>query len=228
MAKTTDTEKLAREAREAVQQWRLELADMLTRDDVPLSDVFTRCAAALDGAPAAPLDMVIRCPHCGTQHIDKAEPESGWDNPPHTSHLCHNCGAIWRDASVPTNGVASVPPGKHDRPPAKAPPAPDTAGLIERATTIAERLERAASSPNSNKPLLADHFREDAKTIRDLLAALRTAAPSPTPPDTTELVETAKKILAELDAPVSVMGGLIVALDTPALRRVLEYVAALK
>jgi hypothetical protein len=56
----------------------------------------------------APLDMVLHCPSCGAQHVDAADPETGWANPPHRSHLCHACGVIWRPADVPTNGVAAV------------------------------------------------------------------------------------------------------------------------
>lgn len=65
-------------------------------------------------APAepAPIDVVLFCPVCKEQHIDAAEvlKHSGeigpaWTNPPHKSHLCHHCGAIWRPADVPTNGV---------------------------------------------------------------------------------------------------------------------------
>jgi len=53
-----------------------------------------------------PIDMVIFCPGCGTQHID--EPSDTWDNPPHRSHLCHACGYVWRPADVCTNGVAVI------------------------------------------------------------------------------------------------------------------------
>lgn len=55
-----------------------------------------------------PIPMVLHCPECGIQHVDKAEPEKGWDNPPHRSHLCHGCGCIWRPADVPTDGVAAI------------------------------------------------------------------------------------------------------------------------
>ena len=81
------------------------------------------------------IDMVLHCPKCGMQHIDKdnyeelrieaAElgvdregerelerwiEEREWSNPPHRSHLCQNrkCGHIWRPADVPTNGVAAI------------------------------------------------------------------------------------------------------------------------
>lgn len=86
-------------------------------------------------AKETPIDMVLYCPACGTQHIDKdncdeirimaAElgidregdraysdwlEENEWTNPPHRSHLCHNpkCKTIWRPADVPTNGVATI------------------------------------------------------------------------------------------------------------------------
>lgn len=66
----------------------------------------------------APIDMVLHCPACGAQHIDAADeidpyptPEKDaawWGNPPHRSHLCHDCGHVWRPADVATNGVAAV------------------------------------------------------------------------------------------------------------------------
>ncbi len=55
-----------------------------------------------------PIDVMLFCPKCGRQHIDAPEPETGWTNPPHKSHLCHGCGTIWRPADVPTNGVAAI------------------------------------------------------------------------------------------------------------------------
>lgn len=77
-----------------------------------------------------PIDLVLYCPCCGFQHIDKPvyEIRGGelcidWDNPPHKSHLCEKCGHIWRPADVHTNGVLAVKTkGKNDsiivRPPA--------------------------------------------------------------------------------------------------------------
>lgn len=82
-----------------------------------------RLRAALATQPAQaqqsePIPMVLYCPNCGMQHIDKAEmpdpyPAFGvddepWLNPPHRSHLCHGCGKIWRPADVATVGVASI------------------------------------------------------------------------------------------------------------------------
>lgn len=69
--------------------------------------------------PLKPIDMVLYCPQCGVQHIDKPDrapfmfdqmkdcPDL-WINPPHRSHLCAGCGYIWRPADVPTNGVKSI------------------------------------------------------------------------------------------------------------------------
>lgn len=80
----------------------------------------------------APIDMVLHCPACGLQHIDKDNSDDlrieaaergfvhgsrdwedwiekrEWSNPPHRSHLCSGCGHVWRPADVPTNGVAAV------------------------------------------------------------------------------------------------------------------------
>ncbi len=73
----------------------------------------------------APINMVLHCPACSMQHIDKpagqfypgftAEESVAqnkafglWDNPPHRTHLCHGCGHKWRPADVATNGVEAV------------------------------------------------------------------------------------------------------------------------
>lgn len=67
-----------------------------------------------------PIDMILHCPACLEQHIDEPEPRSvtlnrvrdshspAWTNPPHRSHLCHNCGFIWRPSDRATNGVAEI------------------------------------------------------------------------------------------------------------------------
>lgn len=57
-----------------------------------------------------PVPMLLWCPApgCGAQHIDAPEPETGWTNPPHRSHTCHACGAIWRPADFTTTGVAAI------------------------------------------------------------------------------------------------------------------------
>lgn len=70
-----------------------------------------------------PIPMILYCPNCGQQHVDKPAPHekdcsvsrgssicscSRWANPPHRSHLCAYCGIIWRPADVPTTGVQSI------------------------------------------------------------------------------------------------------------------------
>ncbi|WP_439586947.1 hypothetical protein [Hydrogenophaga sp.] len=91
-------------------------------DHDAVRDLLIECRAALEAAsqpPGAdwPIDMVLFCPNCGKQHIDAPEQVNearpvlyadAWTNPAHRSHLCHDCGCIWRPADVPTNGVASV------------------------------------------------------------------------------------------------------------------------
>lgn len=61
---------------------------------------------------ADPVPMLLFCPACGLQHIDAPEParegEKAWNNPPHRSHKCHACAAVWRPADVPTVGVARI------------------------------------------------------------------------------------------------------------------------
>lgn len=68
---------------------------------------------------ALPIPMILYCPNCGSQHVDKDEAPYDmagisddaareWTNPPHRSHLCANCGCIWRPADVATTGVAAI------------------------------------------------------------------------------------------------------------------------
>lgn len=75
--------------------------------------------------PGQPIPMVLHCPRCRTQHVDAPEPERGWTNPPHKSHLCHGCGLVWRPADVPTTGVAATQTrGSADTWPPERPEAP--------------------------------------------------------------------------------------------------------
>lgn len=93
------------------------------------------------GGEPAPIPMILFCPECSLQHIDKplscslgvgcdetgvcfagaqGRPDqcSRWVNPPHRSHLCAGCGHIWRPADVPTTGVAEITTqGKADHQP---------------------------------------------------------------------------------------------------------------
>lgn len=65
-------------------------------------------AAWEEMAKPPPVDVLLFCPRCHAQHIDAPEVGTGWANPPHKSHLCHQCGTVWRPADVPTNGVAAI------------------------------------------------------------------------------------------------------------------------
>lgn len=96
--------------------WRQFMAEgpQSARLESELLPRLSRLLGKLSGG-SNPIPMVLHCPACGTQHIDAPEPAKGWDNPPHKSHLCHGCGAIWRPAGVPTAGVASLDRlGEHD------------------------------------------------------------------------------------------------------------------
>ncbi len=72
--------------------------------------------AALKAEAARPVDMLLFCPKCNLQHIDGLVEEVHddgsttvlWDNPPHRSHLCLRCGAVWRPSDRTTNGVAEI------------------------------------------------------------------------------------------------------------------------
>ena len=108
-------------------------------------DLRTAFYSGVNAIREHPIDIILHCPACGTQHIDAPEPDicecghtsdqhkdissrpdhchsglrslapcecpgfkQAWDNPPHKSHLCHECGIAWRPADVPTNGVAKI------------------------------------------------------------------------------------------------------------------------
>ncbi len=59
-------------------------------------------------AIGAALPMVLHCPVCHKQHIDKPNEARGWTNPPHRSHECQHCGTVWRPADVATTGVEGL------------------------------------------------------------------------------------------------------------------------
>lgn len=71
-------------------------------------------------ALSKPVDMVLYCPKCGTQHIDEADNAfidkgdgiKAWGNPPHKTHLCACCSHKWRPSDTPTNGVQCTASGK--------------------------------------------------------------------------------------------------------------------
>lgn len=113
---------------EAAGQRGFEMID----DDGHVYVCNSRQIVALLSPMTAPIDMILHCPACGTQHIDAEESEEQraiqaaelglvhgsrdwesfmekrWLNEPHRSHLCHHCKHIWRPADVPTNGVGEI------------------------------------------------------------------------------------------------------------------------
>ena len=112
-----------------------------------LSNVYGFEAKELAEALTASIDMVLHCPECGAQHIDKddgagmlamdvAQYGEPWRNPPHRTHLCHSCGHKWRPADVATNGVAAVKTrGKDDSPivtPRARPRVPDLEAVKDK------------------------------------------------------------------------------------------------
>ncbi len=52
-----------------------------------------------------PIPMILFCPGCGHQHIDRGE----WATKRHRKHLCEKCGQIWKPAPVATVGVENLP-----------------------------------------------------------------------------------------------------------------------
>ena len=56
--------------------------------------------------PRSPIPMILFCPGCGHQHVDKGE----WAWRRHRKHLCEKCGQIWKPAAIPTVGVEELPP----------------------------------------------------------------------------------------------------------------------
>lgn len=74
------------------------------------------------------IDMIIFCPKCGHQHVDREETDKEytdrlhesswwelggdkpkrWDNPPHKSHLCHHCRNVFRLCDIETNGIKNI------------------------------------------------------------------------------------------------------------------------
>lgn len=56
-----------------------------------------------------PINMVLHCPNCHVQHVDAPDEGLGWKNPPHRTHQCGQCGALWRPSHACTNGVQELP-----------------------------------------------------------------------------------------------------------------------
>lgn len=136
----------------------------------------------------APIDMVLHCPACLTQHIDEpfkpgdayAEhcPEKAlakaWDNPPHRTHLCQNptCGHRWRPADVATNGVAAVKTSGKDDSPIVAP-------VTLRVAQVAEVMRLvdvvAASSRELQREQVGRGHRRAKSHLNDAMKAIEAA-----------------------------------------------------
>jgi len=54
-----------------------------------------------------PIPMIINCPKCYGQHIDREEWATALKA--HKTHLCEHCGELFRLANVPTVGVEVLP-----------------------------------------------------------------------------------------------------------------------
>lgn len=75
------------------------------------ADYHKRAAALTEAGEETetPLDMLLFCPRCGAQHIDAPDERTpDWTNPPHKTHLCHECKHLFRPSDKPTNGVATI------------------------------------------------------------------------------------------------------------------------
>lgn len=81
-----------------------KLADSMVGVSTAVTRV-TEGLIKLSHALEKPVDMILYCPECGTQHIDKPDPSMNWLNPPHRKHLCLYCGHLWKPSYMNTNGV---------------------------------------------------------------------------------------------------------------------------
>lgn len=61
----------------------------------------------IPGTPGtgAPIPMLLWCPSCHTQHIDRGK----WRTRPHARHLCNGCGVEWTPCRLATVGVKELP-----------------------------------------------------------------------------------------------------------------------
>lgn len=56
--------------------------------------------------------MVLHCPKCNLQHVDKLEPSGiDWRTRPHRKHQCASCGHVWMPYDFYTVGVEEVKDG---------------------------------------------------------------------------------------------------------------------
>lgn len=158
--------------------------DSLKVRDMVATWIFDALAALPDSpapqAPgAAPIPMILYCPHCHYQHIDEGQ----WATQarPHRKHVCASCGFTFKPAMVATVGVREIPhhAPKGDLPPGAAPGAGDLEELAEAVHDA--YLETCASLGWSVKPenqvpysaLTEDSKELDRASVRAVLAHLR-------------------------------------------------------
>jgi len=60
----------------------------------------------MDEKPEPPIPMVLHCPKCHVQHVDRGE----WATPAkaHRKHLCEACGHTWKPSAAATVGVEKL------------------------------------------------------------------------------------------------------------------------
>lgn len=82
-----------------------EMGGVIEKRDALIAELLNEIESLRDQVNA-PIPMVLCCPQCGEQHIDRVKPDQDWDNPPHKTHQCDFCDHHWRPADVYTEGVA--------------------------------------------------------------------------------------------------------------------------
>jgi len=75
-----------------------------------LTESLIKAEKERDRYKAVPIPMLLWCPACHAQHVDRDE----WATPEkaHRKHLCANCGHLWKPALVSTVGVEKLPEAK--------------------------------------------------------------------------------------------------------------------
>lgn len=94
----------------------------------------------------ARVPCLLDCPECGQPHIDAAQPEKSWTNPPHRTHECQHCGHLWRPFEVATDGIEN-------------PLAAKLAEKDERIAELEKRLDDAGDVAARNIAYAADNGR---------------------------------------------------------------------
>lgn len=109
-----------------------------------------------------PIPMILHCPKCHVQHVDAPDEQvTGleWNNPPHRSHQCHNCGCVWRPADVPTTGVLAVTTvGKADNWPMNTETTTPTVRCMNCGCSVEVEAARPLSKDTIRSIFLANGF----------------------------------------------------------------------